>query len=112
MWHTFARFALDIITSSGARINELLQISYDKDCCVVTVDKSVSQPRKNYIFRLIPKGREEPENYYLSEEVFKFMSEILKMLRESYKSDSIPEVEYDVDSRKHLLPPKRYIFQY
>ncbi|MGO4375874.1 site-specific integrase, partial [Paenibacillus sp. MCAF20] len=39
---TFARFALDIITSSGARMNELLQISYDKDCCVVTVDKSVS----------------------------------------------------------------------
>ncbi|MCY9698127.1 hypothetical protein [Paenibacillus alginolyticus] len=54
---TFARFALDIITSSGARMNELLQISYDKDCCVVTVDKSVSPPRKNYIFRLIPKGR-------------------------------------------------------
>ncbi|MNW47311.1 Phage integrase family protein [compost metagenome] len=109
---TFARFALDIITSSGARINELLQISYDKECCVVTVDKSVSPPRKNYIFRLIPKGREEPENYYLPEEVFKFMSEILKMLKESYKSDSIPEVEYDVESRKHLMPPKRYIFQY
>ncbi|KQX53886.1 hypothetical protein [Paenibacillus sp. Soil724D2] len=77
----FARFALDIITSSGARMNELLQISYDKDCCVVTVDKSVSPPRKNYIFRF--KGREEPENYYMPEEVFKFMNEILKMLKES-----------------------------
>ncbi|MFD0710987.1 hypothetical protein [Paenibacillus sp. GCM10027626] len=48
----------------------------------------------------------------MPEEVFKFMSEILKMLKESYKSDSIPEVEYDVESRKHLMPPKRYIFQY
>lgn len=98
----FARFALDIITSSGAIMNELLQISYDKDCCVVTVDKSVSPPRKNFIFRLIPKGREEPENYYMPEEVFRFMTELLKMLKESYKSDAIPEVQYDVESRKHL----------
>ncbi|TQR46391.1 site-specific integrase [Paenibacillus popilliae] len=108
----FARFALDIITCSGARINELLQISYDKDCCIATMDNSVSPPRTNYIFRLTPKGREEPENYYVPEELFKFMTEIIKMLRESYKSDSIPEVKYEVDSRKHLIPPKKYIFQY
>lgn len=108
----FAKFALDIITSSGARINELLQISYDKDCCVVTVDKSVNPPRKNYIFRLIPKGREDQENYYMPEEAFKFMSEILKMLKESYKSETIPEVQYDVPARRHLLKKKKYIFQY
>lgn len=108
----FARFALDIITSSGARINELLQISYDKDCCVVTVDKSNSPPRKNYIFRLTPKGREEPENYYMPEDVFKFMTEILKVLKESYKTESVPEVQYDVDSRRHLMPKRKYIFQY
>src|SRR5690606_27797325 len=65
-----------------------------------------------YIFRLTPKGREEPENYYMPEEVFKFMTEILKMLKDSYKSDTIPEVEYDVESRKHLMPKKKYIFQY
>jgi site-specific recombinase XerD len=108
----FARFALDIITSSGARINELLQISYDKDCCVVTIDKSSSPPRKNYIFRLTPKGREEPENYYMPEEAFKFMTEILKVLKESHKTESVPEVQYDVDSRRHLMPKRKYIFQY
>lgn len=108
----FARFALDIITSSGARMNELLQISYDKDCCVVTVDKSVNPPRKNYIFRLTPKGREEPENFYMPEEVFKFMTQILKMLKESYKADTIPEVQYDVESRRHLMSKRKYIFQY
>ncbi|GIO99924.1 hypothetical protein J14TS5_50100 [Paenibacillus lautus] len=32
------------------------------------------------------------------------MSEILKMLKESNKSDSIPEVQYDVESRKHPNP--------
>ncbi|TVY07119.1 hypothetical protein [Paenibacillus cremeus] len=108
----FARFALDIITSSGARINELLQISYDKDCCVVTVDNSVNPPQKNYIFRLTPKGKEEPENYYMPEEVFKFMTEIVKTLKEAYRSDKLPEVEYDVETRKHLMPSRRYIFQY
>ncbi|AKG34785.1 hypothetical protein [Paenibacillus durus] len=110
----FTRFALDIITSSGARINELMQISCDKDCCVVTVDKSVSPPRKNYIFRLIPKGREEPDNYYMPEEAFKFMAEILKMLKESCKSNTIPEVQYDVDSRWQfcatLLSSKKFRF--
>jgi len=45
----FAKFSLDIITSSGARMNELLQISYDKECCVVTVDNTVEPPRNNYI---------------------------------------------------------------
>ncbi|MGO4106678.1 hypothetical protein [Paenibacillus sp. YAF4_2] len=108
----FARFALDIITSSGARIIELLQISYDKECCVITVDKSATPARKNYIFRLTPKGREEAENYYMPEDVFKFMTEIVKMLKDSYGNDRIPDVEFDVESRKHLLSAKKYIFQY
>ncbi|MUT67095.1 site-specific integrase [Paenibacillus sp. NEAU-GSW1] len=109
----FAKFALDIITSSGARMNELLQISYDKDCCVVTIDKSMDPPRKNYIFRLIPKGREEAENYYMPEDVFKFMSEILKTLKDSYKSEMLPDVEFRVNNRKHLMSQnKKYIFQY
>ncbi|WP_189597234.1 site-specific integrase [Paenibacillus elgii] len=94
-------------------MNELLQISYDKDCCVVTFDKSMDPPRKNYIFRLIPKGREEAENYYMPEDVFKFMSEILKTLKDSYKSDTLPDVEFRVNNRKHLMSQnKKYIFQY
>lgn len=109
---TFARFALDIITSSGARMNELLQITYDKNCCIVTVDNSVTPARKNYIYRLIPKGREEEENFYMPEEVFRFMSDIIHLLKESYNSPSIPEVEYSVSSRKHLMSKKRYVFQY
>ncbi|WP_025845570.1 site-specific integrase [Paenibacillus ehimensis] len=109
---TFARFALDIITSSGARMNELLQISYDKKCCVVTIDNSVIPTRKNYIYRLIPKGREEEENFYMPEVVFRFMSDIINLLRDSYNSSSIPEVEYSVPSRKHLMSKKRYVFQY
>lgn len=108
----FARFALDIITSSGARMNELLQISYDKRCCAVTIDHSFVPSKKNYIFRLIPKGREEEENYYMPEAVFQFMNEIIKFLKESYNSDTIPEIEYSLGTRKHIMSNKRYIFQY
>lgn len=93
-------------------MNELLQISYDKECCVVTVDNTVKPPRNNYILRLIPKGREEVENYYLPEDVFKFMKLILYELKDSYSSDAIPAIEFSVNSRKQLMTDKRYIFQY
>lgn len=108
----FAKFALDIITSSGARMNELLQISYDKDCCVITIDRAQSPPKKNFILRLTPKGREEPENYYVPEEIFKSIHEIVKVLKEHYKSDHLPEVEYSVSSRQNILNDKRrFVFQ-
>jgi len=108
----FAKFALDIITSSGARMNELLQISYDKDCCVITVDRSQSPPKKNYILRLTPKGREEPENYYVPEEIFKSIHEIVKVLKEHYKDDHLPEVEYSLSARQNILKDKRrFVFQ-
>lgn len=108
----FARFALDIITSSGARINEVLQISYDKNCCVVAADKGVNSQQTSYILRLIPKGREDPENFYVPEEIFKFMTIIVKVLKESYNSDQLPEVNFEVNSRKHLMEARRYVFQY
>lgn len=81
-------------------MNELLQISYDRECCIVTEDKNVNPPKKNFLFRLIPKGREEPENFYMPEDVFKFMTEILQMLKESYTSNTIPDVEFRVSTRK------------
>ncbi|WP_053376061.1 site-specific integrase [Paenibacillus sp. FJAT-27812] len=109
---TFARFALDIFTSSGARMNELLQISYDKDCCVVTEDKKITPAKKNYIFRLIPKGRVDVENFYMPEENFRFINEIIGLLKYSNGEKGIQEVEYQSQSRKHLMTKKKYIFQY
>lgn len=109
----FAHFAINIITSSGARMNELLQISYDKECCVITIDRSNMQHKKNIILRLTPKGREEPENYYVPEEIFKTMHEIIEELKLHYKDQKLPKVKYEVEARKHILmDERRFVFQY
>ncbi|QNR69780.1 hypothetical protein IAQ67_12670 [Paenibacillus peoriae] len=42
----FAVFALDIQSFSGARMNEILQVSHDSDCCVIIEDKKQSPPKK------------------------------------------------------------------
>src|SRR5690606_6100764 len=33
-------------------------------------------------------------------------------LKDSYESDTIPDVNYSIESRKHLLQDRKYIFQY
>ncbi|WP_322922261.1 site-specific integrase [Paenibacillus campi] len=106
----FAKLTLDLVTSSGARMNEILQISYDKDCCTIVSDESVQ--RNNYIFRLIPKGREELENYYVPEDIFKSVHEVVGILKEHYNSNTLPNVEYTLRSRKHLFKERKYVFQY
>jgi hypothetical protein len=109
---TFAKFALDICTSTGARMNELLQISFDKQCCVKIVNTKHDPPINNFIFRLIPKGRDEEENYYVPEEAFKFMQELLEVIRSAEGQNELVKVEYNVTSRKETMPPKKYLFQY
>lgn len=109
----FAIFAMDIQSYSGARINEILQVSYDRDCCVITEDKKETSTKRNYIFRLIPKGRDTEENYYMPETVFKSLLMIVKELKLHYNSDTLPYVNYSLFSRKHLINNERkFVFQY
>jgi hypothetical protein len=104
----FGLLALDIFTSTGARLNELLQLSNTKDCIrVVKVENKI-----RYSFYAVPKGRDEAEPFYISEQTMKLIQTVGKMLREHYDSDRIPSVEYR-HARKHLFPePKPYFFQY
>lgn len=57
----FGLLALDVLTSTGMRMNELLQMSISRNCLVQLVEdpplRSADQsPRIRYLFRLIPKG--------------------------------------------------------
>ncbi|AZK47511.1 site-specific integrase [Paenibacillus lentus] len=109
----FAIFAMDIQSYSGARINEILQVSYDPDCCFITDDGKNTTTKRNYIFKLIPKGRETEENYYMPESVFKSLLMIVKELKNHYNSDTLPQVNYSISSRKHLISNERkFVFQY
>ncbi|MGN7300578.1 site-specific integrase [Ferdinandcohnia sp. SAFN-114] len=106
---TFGLLALDICTSTGARINELLQINYTKECLkTFKLNNSLK-----YSFYAIPKGRDEPEQYYITDETMKLFGKVRKMLQEHYGTEKIPSVNYSYINRKHLFKkPKPYFFQY
>lgn len=54
---TFGLLAIDVFTTIGARMNELLQLNSTKECIQVKKVKD----KFHYSFRAIPKGRDEIE---------------------------------------------------
>lgn len=105
---TFGLLAIDILTTTGARKNELLQISNTKEC--IQVKKINNKPR--YSYNAIPKGRDSLEEFYISKQTMEHIQMVSRMLKEHYNSDKIPSVLYR-DKRKHLFPkPMPYYFQY
>jgi integrase len=105
---TFGLLALDIFTTTGARLNELLQLKNTKDCIQI---KRVND-KLNYSFRAIPKGRDEVEEFYISKQTMGYIQNVVRMLKDHYQSDKIPSVKYKY-FRYHLFPdPHPYYFQY
>ena len=104
---TFGLLALDIFTTTGARLNELLQLSNTKEC----IRTLKVENKLRYSFYAIPKGRDEVESFYISDQTMKLIHSVRKLLKEHYKSD-IPKVNYR-GQREHIFnEPKPYFFQY
>ncbi|MDP5276201.1 site-specific integrase [Chengkuizengella axinellae] len=100
--------ALDLSTTTGARLNEILQLSHTKEC--IRIIKIGDKLR--FSFYAVPKGRDEVEPFYISEQSMKLIQSVSKLLKEHYKNDRIPSVKYS-HTRKHLFTkPKPYLFQY
>lgn len=105
---TFGLLAIDVFTTTGARMNELLQLNNTKECIQVKKVKD----RLHFSFRAIPKGRDEVEEFYISKQTMENVQIVARMLKDHYKSDKIPSVEYR-HYRSHLFPEaKPYYFQY
>ncbi|HDR3887327.1 TPA: site-specific integrase [Bacillus cereus] len=104
---TFGLLAVDILTTTGARLNELLQLNSEKDCLqAIKVNGDLK-----FSFYAIPKGRDALEPYPISKQTFQLIKRVNLMLKEHYNG-AIPSVKYRGD-RKHLFPePKPYFFQY
>ncbi|MEK4500808.1 site-specific integrase [Bacillus sp. FSL R12-0069] len=104
---TFGLLAVDIFTTTGARLNELLQLNSEKDCLrAIKVNGDLK-----FSFYAIPKGRDKPESYPISKQTFQLIKRVNLMLKEHYNG-TIPSVTYRGE-RKHLFPePKPYFFQY
>ncbi len=105
---TFGLLALDICTTTGARLNELLQINNSKEC----IHTKKVDDKLRFSFYVIPKGRDELEAFYISPQTMKLLQRVGLMLRTHYGTEKIPSVLYR-DERRHLFPnPKPYFFQY
>ncbi|MFJ7731436.1 site-specific integrase [Lysinibacillus sp. NPDC097231] len=105
---TFGLLAIDILTTTGARKNELLQISNTKECIQV---KKIND-KLHYSYKAIPKGRDSLEEFYISKQTMEHIQMVSRMLKEHYGSDKIPSVLYR-DERKHVFStPMPYYFQY
>lgn len=104
---TFGLLAVDILTTTGARINELLQIQNSKDC----IRAMKANDKVHFSFQVVPKGRDAADAYPISSQTMKLIQAVSLMLKEHYNG-VIPNVQYRQE-RKHQFPePKPYFFQY
>lgn len=59
---TFGLLAINILTTTGARINELLQINNTKECILIKMVKE----KLHFSFKAIPKGQDSSEEFSIS----------------------------------------------
>lgn len=104
---TFGLLAIDILTTTGSRINELLQLNSEKDYLrAIKINGDLK-----FFFYAIPKGRDSLESYPISKQTFQLIKKVNLMLKEHYNG-KIPNVPYRA-RRKHLFPEQKpYFFQY
>lgn len=120
---TIGLMAIDLFTTTGARINEVMQIRLTEDCIVrlqmaAPPGASDQSPRIRYILRLVPKGEKTntPQDYFISEETKRLLVKTAQMLGEHYRLQagaSLPSVEFNRNSgRANRFGKAPYLFQY
>jgi hypothetical protein len=121
----FGLLALELLTTTGMRINELQQVSLSPECLIRMVDDpppgaSDSTPRIRYVLRLLPKGErtDKRHHYGIGKETLRLMTQIAQMLCAHYHlqpGDPLPRVPFSACStRRHRFEGEKnpYIFQY
>lgn len=110
----FGATALDIFTSSGARLGEVAQVHLGIGCLdqVNITDPETNEVKTSYIFRAIPKGRDELAVFYTTKDTFDLIKDIAFYLRDQHYKGSIPIVDF-LYLKKHgeSRPDQPYLFQ-
>jgi integrase len=122
---TFGLLALDLLTTTGMRCGELMQVNLLPKCIVRLVDDPPAgakdrSPRVRYLLRLLPKGErtETLHNYGVGKESMRLIERTAHMLCEHYKlqpGETLPCVAFDPGhSRSHRFEQEKvpYLFQY
>ena len=119
----FGLMAIELFTTTGARINEVMQIRLTEDCIVrlkmpappESKDQSV---RLRYVLRLVPKGEKTntPPDYFISEQTKRLLVKVAEMLGEHYHLEpgqALPSVPFHAhNGRAHRFGSEPYLFQY
>jgi hypothetical protein len=120
---TIGLMAIDLFTTTGARINEVMQIRLTEDCIArlqMTAPPGArdQSPRIRYVLRLVPKGEKTntPQDYFIGEETKRLLVKMAQMLGEHYHlqaGEPLPGVEFNHnDGRAHRFGKAPYLFQY
>lgn len=119
---TFGLMGLDIFTTTGARILEVLQVSFSKDCLVRLIqppppgakDRS---PTIRYTLRLRPKGerRAVRHDFFIGQETKRLLARTARVLVDHYKipdGNTLPIVAFCPGHRRsQRFKPEPYLFQ-
>jgi hypothetical protein len=119
----FGLMAIDLFTTTGARINEVMQIRLTDDCILrlkmppppESADQSV---RLRYVLRLVPKGEKTNilKDYFIGDQTKRLLVTVAQLLGEHYHLEpgqALPSVQFDThNGRAHRFGKAPYLFQY
>jgi hypothetical protein len=120
---TFGVLSVDVFTTTGMRMNEILQLRLTPDCFVrlqmpAPPGAKDQSPRIRYAFRLLPKGEktETLHDYFIGEETKRLLVKVARTLAEHYNlrtGEALPTVAYSPNySREHRFEAAPYLLQY
>lgn len=108
---TFGLASLELLTSTGMRINELLQVSIQPEC----LHTLVVEGTKRLVLRLVPKGSDKLADYFVGAETQRTFEKVMQFLLGHYQlqpGSRLPSVPFDPNNgRAHLFPARPYLFQ-
>jgi hypothetical protein len=110
---TFGLAVLDLLTTAGPRMHELLQVQLTPEClCTLEVDG-----RAQLILRLDPKGSNgQPVDFFVGPEIKRDFEKVRRLLQEHYRlasQEPLPTVAYTTQSTsRHRFQARPYLFQY
>lgn len=120
---TFGVLSVDVFTTTGMRMNEILQLRLTPDCFVrlqmpAPPGAKDQSPRIRYAFRLLPKGEKTDtlHDYFIGEETKRLLVKVARTLAEHYDlqaGEALPTVAYSPNySREHRFEAAPYLLQY
>lgn len=120
---TFGLLSVELLTSTGMRMNELHQVSLSPDCLIQLVDDAPPgakdpSPRIRYLLRLLPKGERTDtlHSYGVGKEAVRLIEKAARMLCDHYglqAGGALPQVAYHPhNGRSHRFGKAPYLIQY